>query len=192
MDSFLIFWGLLILLFISIIVGLIYLAYWLPKRLGKRKLGLWFSGILTAGLLTLIIATVFEDQFFFKSDAKEKLKEHNMELFDNFKIVSNESGGFMDYFHQFRLTISPADKERLIDQIKSADNYQDEIQDMFDLRSGKIRHNDKDTSFTANYHDEWNYIFEYYKPNNQGYTPTWDRISISKIENRLTYERVLD
>ena len=192
MDSFVIFWGLSILLFISIIVGLIYLAYWLPKRLGKRKLGLWLSGILTVGLLILIMATVFEDQFFFKSDAKEKLKEHKVELVDDFKIVSNESGGFMDYFHQFKLTISPADKERLIDQIKSAYNYQDEIQDMFDLRSGKIRHSDKDTSFTANYQEESNYIYEYYKPNKQGYTPTWVRISISKTENKLTYERVLD
>ncbi|WP_194976204.1 hypothetical protein [Aquiflexum lacus] len=192
MDSFVIFWGLSILLFISIIVGLIYLAYWLPKRLGKRKLGLWLSGILTVGLLTLIVATVFEDQFFFKSDAIEKLKEHNVELIDDFKILSNESGGFMDYFHQFRLTISPADKERLIDQIKSADNYEDEVQDMFDLRSGKIRYSDKDTSFTANYQDGSNYIYEYYKPNKQGYTPTWDRISISKTENKLNYERILD
>jgi hypothetical protein len=192
MDSFVIFWGLSILLFISIIVGLIYLAYWLPKRLGKRKLGLWLSGILTVGLLTLIMATVFEDQFFFKADAIEKLKEHNVELLDDFKILSNESGGFMDYFHQFRLTISHADKERLIDQIKSADNYEDEVQDMFDLRSGKIRYSEKDTSFTANYQDEWNYIYEYYKPNKQGYTPTWNRISISKTEDRLSYERVLD
>ena len=192
MDSFVIFWGLSILLFISIIVGLIYLAYWLPKRLGKRKLGLWLSGILTVGLLTLIMATVFEDQFFFKADAIEKLKEHNVELLDDFKMLSNESGGFMDYFHQFRLTISHADKERLIDQIKSADNYEDEVQDMFDLRSGKIRYSEKDTSFTANYQDEWNYIYEYYKPNKQGYTPTWNRISISKTEDRLSYERVLD
>ena len=192
MDSFVIFWGLSILLFISIIVGLIYLAYWLPKRLGKRKLGLRLSGILTVGLLILIMATVFEDQFFFKSDAKEKLKEHNVELVDDFKIVSNESGGFRDYFHQFKLTISLTDKERLIDQIKSADNYQDEIQDMFDLRSGKIRHSDKDTSFTANYQEERNYIYEYYKPNKQGYTPTWDRISISKTENKLTYIRYND
>lgn len=192
MDSFVIFWGLSFLLFISIIVGIIYFTYWLPKKLGKKIIGLWLSGILTVGLLILIITTVFDDQFFFKSDAKEKLKEQNVELMDDFKIVSNESGGFMDYFHQFRLTISPADRERLINQIKSADNYQDEVEDMFDLRSGKIRNSDKDTSFTANYQDDWNYIYEFYKPNKQGYTPTWDRISISKTENSLTYERVLD
>ena len=123
MDSFVVFWGLSILLFISIVVGLIYLAYWLPKRLGKRKLGLWLAGILTAGLLTIIIATVFEDQFFFKSDVMERLSEHNIELKEDFKIISNESGGIRDYFHQFRLTISPTDRERLIAKIKSADSW---------------------------------------------------------------------
>ena len=192
MDSFVVFWGLSILLFISIVVGLIYLAYWLPKRLGKRKLGLWLAGILTAGLLTIIIATVFEDQFFFKSDVMERLSEHNIELKEDFKIISNESGGIRDYFHQFRLTISPTDRERLIAKIKSADNYQNEVQDMFDLRIDKVRYSDNDTVFIANYQDKWNFIYEYFKPNKQGYKPTWDRVSISKTENKLTYERVLD
>jgi hypothetical protein len=192
MDSFVLFWGLSILLLISIIVGLIYFAYWLPKRLGKRKLGLWLSGTLTAGLLILIIATVFEDKFFFKSDAQKRLKEHSIELKDDFKIISNDSGGFMDYYHQFVLTITSQDKERLINQIRSADNYQPEADEMFDLRAGKIRYSDTDTSFTANYQDKWNYIYEFYKPNKQGYAPTWDKVSISKTENKLTYERVLD
>jgi hypothetical protein len=140
----------------------------------------------------LVIGTVFEDQFFFKSDAKEKLIEHNIELKDDFKIISNESGGLMDYSHQFVLTISPQDKERIIDQIIHSENYQENVEDMFDLRAGKMRYSDKDTLFTANYQDKWNYIYEYYKPNKQGYTPIWDRISVSKIENKLTYERILD
>ena len=192
MDSFVIFWGLSILLFISIIVGLIYLAYWITKRLGKRKLGLWLSGLVTTGLVTLVITTVFEDKFFFKSDVNERLKEHNIELKDNFKIFSNESGGLMDYFHQFILTISATDKQRLIDQIKSADNDKEDVEEMFDIQSGKNRYSTKDTVFTATYQDKWNYIYEYYKPNKQGYRPTWDRVSISKTENKLTYERVSD
>ena len=192
MDSFLIFWGLLILLFISIVIGLIYFAYWLPKRLGNKKLGHWLSGILTAGLLFLIIVTIFEDKFFFKSGAKEKLKEHNIELKDDFRIISNESGGFMDYFHQFVLIISPQDRERIIGQIIHSENYKDNVEEMFDLRAGKIRYSDKDTLFTANYQDKWNFIYEFYKPNKQGYTPTWDKILISKTENKLTYIRVLD
>ena len=192
MDSFLLYWGLSILLFISIIVGIIYLAYWLPKKFGKRKSGLWLSGILTTALLLLTIATVFKDKFIFKSDVQEILKEHNFELNDEFKIVSNESGGFLDYSHQFVLTISPKDKERIIKQITTAVDYQDKADEMFDLRIDKPRYSEKDISFTANYQDDWNYIYEFYKPNKQGYKPIWDLISISKAENELTYERVLE
>lgn len=192
MNSFIILWGLSILLFISIIVGLIYLAYWIPKRHGKRKLGLWLARILTTGFLLLILATVFEDKFFFKRDAKKRLKEHNIELKEDFEILSRDSGGFMDYFQQFRLTISSSDKERLIEQIKSAGNYKEEVKEMFDLRAGKLRCSDKDTIFIANYEDKWYYIYEYYKPDKQGHKPIWDKISISKTENELTYARVLD
>jgi hypothetical protein len=192
MDSFIVFWGLLILLALSVIVGLIYLAYWLPKRLGKRKLGIWLSGALTMGVSVLILASVFEDHLFLKSDVTERLNEHNIELKDDFNLKSNEMGGFMDYSHRFVLTISPEDKERLKTKILSADNYKDNAEEMFDLRQGKPRYSDSDTSFTANYQDNWNYIYEYYKPNKQGYKPTWDRISISKTENTLTYQRILD
>lgn len=192
MDSFVVFWGLSILLFISIIIGLIYLAYWFPRRLGKRKLGIWLSGTLTTGILTLFSAIIFEDKFFFRSDVKEILKEHNIELQDDFKIISNDSGGFLDYFHQFDLTISSKDKKTLIEKIVSSHNYQDEIQEMFDLRYGKLRYSDHDTVFTANYQDESYYIYEFYKPNNQGYKPIWDRVSISKKENKLTFHRILD
>ncbi|SEL94216.1 hypothetical protein [Parapedobacter koreensis] len=190
--DFLFFWGLVILLVIAIVVALIYASYWLPKRLGKRKLGRWLSGILTTGVVALFFATVFEDQLFFKTDAAERLGEHHIELKDDFKLVSNKSGGFLDYYHIFVLAISPEDKNRIINHIVAADNYQDNEVEMFDIRNGKPRYSEKGTSFTANYQDEWNYIYEFYQPNKRGYTPTWDRISISKAENTLVYERILD
>ncbi len=186
------FWILIILLAISIIVGLIFLAYWVPKRLGKRKLGLWLSGILGTGFLLVFLATVFEDQMFFKSDARKRLSEHHIELKDDFNLISNESSGFLDYYHVFVLTISSEDKERIKNQILTAGNYQENMPEMFNIRVGKPRYSDRDTSFTANYQDEWDYVYEFYQPNKQGYTPTWDRISISKNENKLTYERILD
>lgn len=192
MVSFIIFWGIIILLFIALIIGLIFLAYWLPKRLGVIKLGLWLSGILASVILVSFLATVFEDKLFFKTDVQEILNEHRFELKENFEIISNKSGGVMDYSHQFRITISQRDRERLIEQIKSANNYKKETVEMFDLREGKIRYSDKDTLFIANYHDIWNYIYEYYKPNSQGHKPTWDKIMISKTGSELIYERVLD
>lgn len=191
MDSFMIFWGFSILLFVSVLAGLVYLSYSIPKRMGKRKLGIWLSATFIAWIFTLIITTAFEDKLFFKSDVSQRLKEHGVVLGDDFQISSNKSGGFNDYFHQFVLTITPKDKERLIKQITKGENYSG-FQEMFDLREGKIRYSDKDTSFTANYENKWDYIFEYYKPNKSGYAPTWDKISISKTENELRFERVYD
>lgn len=186
------FWLFIILAFISLVVGLLFLSYWIPKKFGKRKLGLWLSGILTLGILLFAITIVFEDKFFFKSDAQDRLREHNIELKDDFKIISNKSGGILDYSHQFTLKISAEDKESLINQIKSAANYQDEVDEMFDFRIDKPRHSDIDTVFTANYNDKWNYTYQYYKPNQQGNKPIWDIISISKKDTTLTYLRVLD
>jgi len=142
------------LLIISVIVGLIYFAYWLPKRLGKRKLGLWLSGALTIGVSVIILATVFEDQLFFKSDVTKRLSEHDIELKYDFRLNSNEIYGLRDYYHQFELTISPEDKERLKTKILTADNYQDDAEEMFDLRQGKPRYSDNDTAFIANYQDK--------------------------------------
>ena len=64
MDSFLIFWILIILLTIRLTIGLIYLGYWIPKRFGKRKLGKWVVGILSIAVLSLILSVVFEDELF--------------------------------------------------------------------------------------------------------------------------------
>mgnify|MGYP007046356763 CR=1 FL=1 len=63
---------------------------------------------------------------------------------------------------------------------------------MFDIRSNKTKYSDTKKEFKITYQDEWSYVYEYYRPNKQGYTPTWDKISISKKENELTYERILD
>lgn len=184
--------GLSSLVIVSIVIGIIYLSYWLPKRFGKRKLGLWISGILTTGMVVLIFAYIFDDVFFFKSDVVKKLSEHSFELQDDFKITRNESGGFKDYYHQFEITISPQDKERLITQIVTSENYQESTHEMFDIRYGKPRNTDRDTSFTANYQDDYSYRYQFFKPNKPGYKPTWDLISVSKTKNKLFYLRIID
>lgn len=191
MNSFVISWLLATLLTVSIVFGLIYLSYWIPKRFGKKKLGIWISRILIAILLIYILATVFKDQLFFKSDAKEKLKEHNIELSDDFKLNSTNSS-FLDTYLSFELTISPKDKERLKTKILSNKNYQANAGDMFDIRLGKPRYSETDTIFEAYHQDNWSYLIQYYKPNKQGYTPIWDMISISKTEDKLTYVRIID
>ena len=194
MDSFLIFWLLIIFLAIGIVIGLIYLGYWIPKRFGKRKLGKWIAGILSIAVLTMILSVVFEDELFFKSDAENLLTKHDIELKDNFKLNSNKFSGIFDFYHRFELTISEKDKTRLIEKITSADNFQENVDNEFDFRIDKPRYteNNEYKEFTANYHTERKYIYEYYKPNEIGNKPTFNRISILKKENKLIYENISD
>ncbi len=194
MDSFLIFWILIILLIVGLTIGFIYLGYWIPKHFGKRKLGKWIAGILSIAVLSLILSVVFEDELFFRSDAKELLAENNFELKDNFKLNSNEFAGIKDFYHRFELTISESDKSRITNKITNAENYQNYVDKPIDIRVDKPRYADSsnDQIFTANYQTEREYIYEYYKPNEKGYTPTYHRISILKAENKLVYENISD
>lgn len=194
MDSFLIFWILIILLIIGLTIGLIYLGYWIPKRFGKRKLGKWIAGILSIAVLSFILSVVFEDELFFKSEVKQLLVEHNIELKDNFKLNSNEFTGIKDFYHRFELTISETDKSRITNKITNAKNYQHIVDEPIDIRVDKPRYANSNNGqeFTANYQTEREYIYEYYKPNERGYTPTYHRISILKAENKLIYENISD
>lgn len=189
-----IFWLLIILLIIVLTIGLIYLGYWIPKRFGKRKLGKWIAGILSITVLAFILSIVFEDEIFFKSDAEELIAEHNIELKDNFELNTNEFTGIKDFYHRFELTISESDKSRITNKIKNAQNYQHLVDEPIDIRVDKPRYSDSNNGqeFTANYQTESEYVYEYYKPNERGYTPTYHRISILKAENKLIYENISD
>ena len=55
MDSFLLFWGTIFLISIGLIGALIYVAYWLPKKMGYPKVGWLFSSILTIFFLYLTV-----------------------------------------------------------------------------------------------------------------------------------------
>ena len=159
--------------------------------MGKRKLGILISRILAIGIVLVILSIVFEDNLFFKSDAEEYLAKQQIELNDNFKILENKSGGLMDYYHKFELKISDADKNRLIDKITSEQNYVDKIQNSFYLPEKAISRYESDT-ITANYQTDWEYKTEIFYTNGKGYTPTYIIISISKKENILTFEHILD
>lgn len=192
MDSFIGFWLLIILLTILIVGGLIFLSYWIPKRYGKRKLGIGLAIIVTLIFVSPILSFVLEDHLFFKSNATESLKEHSIILQDDFKLESNKMTGIGDFYHRFDLEISESDKNRLTEWILKSDNYKDSVPGIFDIRSDKPRYSDTEQEYIVTYEDKLNYVYEYYKPDKQGYSPTWDRISISKKENELTYERILD
>jgi len=192
MDSFIGFWLLIILLTIIFVCGVIFLAYWIPKKYGKRKLGIGLAILVTLIFATPILSFAFEDLLFFKSDVKEILDEHGIKLNDNFNLKSNEMTGIGDFYHRFELEISKEDKSKLTEWILKSKTYKDTLPEMFDIRSNKPRYSDTNQEFIVTYHNKWNYVYEYYKPNKQGFKPTWDKISVSKEKNKLIFERILD
>lgn len=190
MDIFVIYILILIVLLL-LTIGIIYLSYWIPKKYGKKKLGIIISSILIVGTIIFILASIFDDSLFLKSDAKKFLIEQKVELNDDFKIINNKSGGLRDYYHKFELEISDSDKLRIINQIKSSENYKDEINNEFYLPELAKSRYEGDTLY-ANYQTDWQYKKAVFYPNGKGYTPTYRVISISKEKNELTFEELLD
>ncbi len=125
MADFLIFYIPIFLLLIATIIGVIYFTYWLPKKLGNKKLGIILSRSLIVVLSVFLLFPLFEDSLFFKSDARRILAEYKINLNNDFKIISNKTDNFYGYDHQFELEISENDKKTIIQQIKLAKNYQD-------------------------------------------------------------------
>lgn len=189
---FVLFWLFVFLIFIIAIVGIVYLSYWLPKKLGYKKVGVVISSVLTIGVLAIVFSSVFEDELFTESDAIDRLKEHSFIVADDAELISNEMGGIRDFHHRFELRISEEDKEKFIRNIRSSENYQFQVSEIIDIRTNKPRYSDQDTSFTATYENSRSYVYEFYKPNRQGYKPTWEIISVSKSENKLTYQLISD
>lgn len=167
------------------------MSYWIPKKFGKKKLGITISSILIFATIASILAFVFDGSLFLKSDVRKYLSAQNIELNDEYKILNNKSGGLRDYYHKFELEISDSDKLRIINQIKSSENYQDEINNEFYLPELSNNRYEGDTLY-ANYQTDWQYKKAVFYPNGKGYTPTYRVISISKEKNELTFEELLD
>ena len=87
--------------------------------------------ILIIGALAIVVAAVgiiFADELFTKKDAALLLSEVKIKLQDDFKIISNESNSAPgDYYHTFVLEISRLDKQRLINEIKNSEGFEDNV-----------------------------------------------------------------
>lgn len=190
MDEFLLI-GLFILAFVGLPIGLGCLFYFLPKKLGYPKTGKYLTIIFGLLVLALVLWTVFEDQLFTKDNAQELVKEQQIILADKFELKENKSmSAIGDYYHTFTLEISERDKRNAVLKIKSADNFKTD--------NSSIDHtlylSDKryfGPKVTQNYETENSYVRAYFQPSGQeGYAPTFRRISISKTKNELTFEDI--
>jgi hypothetical protein len=178
-------------LVIACFIGFPILLYVVLKKLGYPKTGKILS--ITCSIIILIIAllTIFEDQLFFKKNAKKLLSEQDIALIDEFEIIENKSmTAIGEYYHTFSLKISPKDKQLIIDQIKKSENFKslnDKIEDFLSIseryEGGKI---------IQNYEDSSQFVREYLKSNERGYEPTYRKIEIEKTDNKLIFEEIDD
>jgi hypothetical protein len=190
LDAFLLI-GLYILVFVGLPIGLACLLYFVPKKLGYPKTGKYLAIIFGLLVLTLVLWTVFEDRLFTKNNAKELVEEQQILLVDKFELQENKSmSAIGDYYHTFTLKLSESDRQNAILKIKSADNFKADNSSI----DQRLYLSDKryfGTKVTQNYETENAYVREYFQPSGQeGYAPTFRRISISKTKNELTFEDI--
>lgn len=183
--------GLYILVFIGLPIGLIWLLNFIPKKLGYPKAGKYLAIIFGLFVLTIILWSAFEDQLFTKDNAKELVEEQQIILADEFELTENKSTSAIgDYNHTFTLKISDRDKQTAISKIISADNFK---KDNSSVDQTIYLSDDRyfGPKVTQNYETEKAFVREYFQPSGQkGYAPTYTKISISKLDNELTYEDI--
>lgn len=142
-------------------------------------------------MLTIVLWTIFEDQLFTKENAKELVEDQQILLKDKFELKENKSmSAIGDYYHTFTLKLSERDRQNAIVKIKSADNFKasNHSIDQTLYLSNKRYFGPR---VTQNYETENAYVSEYFQPSGQeGYAPTFRRISISKTKNELTFEDI--
>lgn len=182
---------LLIFLLPAIIIGgIIFISFWLPKKLGFQKAGK-VIGILVCCFFTyVVIQMIFEDELFSKNHEKELLGEQKIYLNDDSKLEENYSTWAIgDYYHTFTLTISENDKKRIINEIKSSPNYKDTTYNVTELLYSQEETPVGKRVF-QNYETKLFYIREYFEENGKGYAPTFRKISIEKNKNKLIFEDI--
>lgn len=189
MDE-LIFSGLLIFVFVILPLGVIFLFYFIPKRLGSPKTGK-ILGIATAlCFVYILVISVFGDAFFTEKQAADMLAEQEIILNDKFEIEDNKSTWAIgESYHTFTLNISGNDKLKVIKQIKESSNFKvlDELTDKLSYRNTELP---SKAIITSNYETKYAYVTEYFQAADSGYAPTFRRISIDKTENKLIFEDI--
>ncbi|MFT7379844.1 MAG: hypothetical protein ACI8ZQ_001597, partial [Bacteroidia bacterium] len=106
-----------------LVFQIIFLTYWTFRIFKRPKIGKYVSSFLTLGFILLCMSPWISDWTFSKNDARKLLAEHNIELKDDFKILKNESGGFIDYAHTLKIQISDSDKSRIAKEIRESKKF---------------------------------------------------------------------
>jgi hypothetical protein len=191
LDEFILI-GLFILVFVGLPIGLGCLFYYVPEKLGYPKTAKYLTMVYGLIVLQIGLFIAFEDGLFTKNNAKELVEEQGIKLKNEFEVLKNESmSAISDYYHTFTLKISERDKREAITNIKNSDDFKanNTSTETVMYQTAPERYFGK--KVTQNYETENSFVREYFEPSGrEGYAPTFRRISISKIDNELTFEDI--
>ena len=191
MDIFL-FIALLLLVFVGVPIGVGFLLYFIPKKLGYPKLGKYLAVGFGVIIITFILADIFKDQLFTKNAARKLVEEQEIFLNDKFDLVHNKSmSGIGDYYHTFTLIISEKDKHNAIETIKNSAEFIEMGKPIISLLPKNLDNRYFGIKQVQNYETENSFVREYFQPSGKkGYAPTFRRIIIYKEENKLIFEDI--
>ena len=165
-----------------LVFQIIFLIYWTFRIFKRPKTGKYISLFLTLGFILLCMTPWISDWTFSKKDARKLLAEHNIELKDEFKILKNSSGGFMDYYHILEIELSNRDYNRLKSEIIESRNYLGNLGNDWYSKKPELVKLD-----TMNYETKYNYIRDFSKKQKFEDGTFHFVFELSKSENKLRY-----
>jgi hypothetical protein len=182
---------LLVVALLGILLGFGSFIISIFRKIGYPKAGKLLAIFFYSFLILGALVVTFGDYFFTKSEAKKLIAPHHVTLTDNFIVISNYSTiAPGSYYHTFTLSISPRDHLNAIKHIKTAKDFLAGTN-----KRGSLIYQGFNKYFgptlKQNYEDSTSLITEYFQPSGRkGYAPTFRRVSVSKLENKLIYEDI--
>jgi len=175
------FTSLLILPFISFL-SIVFVIYWFFRYLKWNKIARLFPILAIIFFIFILISPWLEDWMFNKEDARDILKKHNINLKDDIKLLSNESGGFRDYYHTFKIDLSKNDYKLLKNKITDSSYFVGILEPDESWNGLELKKND-----TVAYEDKLSYVLKIESTNKFDDGTHHFEFSLSKENDELVY-----
>ena len=173
----------LLLLFSSLIV------FFVLRKKEKSKIGLLISGIIVFFCLYFLFLNTIDSFSHSKTDVKKDLEYANIELLEDFEILDNEVTGMPERFQKTTIKIAEKDKNRLIGEIESGQNFETRKNSCVFLCYEYPNELVSNKTYYVNYKFNEEFIRESYFKKDQ-YVPIIMVVSLSMENNKLEYERI--
>lgn len=112
-----------ILIIIWCVFTFIALSFLIYTVIKKKTIGIIISSVCFLFLISFYFTNNIAEIEFSTDDVKNDLKFLNVNLKDNFEIISNEVSGMPERNQETKILISRKDSDRIIDEIKNEKNF---------------------------------------------------------------------